>query len=219
MWYTFSRHRIRRNRAPKPREDSVPSECPTRFFRADRTRMKTKINCALMLSLVLTIVGATLTMAQQAPGGSGVPPLRSQGPCDIYASAGDACVAAHSTTRALYAAYNGPLYQVLRQSDGKTLDIRVVEPAASPVADPGGYAGRSRTRIGSAPAPIAGSVSSTINLPGTTISLRLPVAGSAARPSEASTPFRLPIWRRLRSWGTRSTVCSSNRAWDSARTM
>jgi hypothetical protein len=29
----------------------------------------------------------------------------------------------HSTTRALYATYNGPLYQVLRQSDGETLNI------------------------------------------------------------------------------------------------
>jgi non-reducing end alpha-L-arabinofuranosidase len=102
--------------------------------------MKTRIDCALMLSLVLTGVGATLTMAQQAPTGSGVPPPRLQGSCDIYVSAGDPCVAAHSTTRALYAAYNGPLYQVLRQSDGKTLDIGVVQPAASPVPDPGGYA-------------------------------------------------------------------------------
>ena len=102
--------------------------------------MKTRIDFALMLSLVLTVVGATLTMAQQAPTGRGVPPHRPQGPCDIYASAGDPCVAAHSTTRALYAAYNGPLYQVLRQSDGKTLDIGVVQPAASPVPDPGGYA-------------------------------------------------------------------------------
>jgi hypothetical protein len=49
-------------------------------------------------------------------------------------------VAAHSTTRALYASYNGPLYQVLRQSDGKTLDIGVVQPAASPSPDAGGYA-------------------------------------------------------------------------------
>ena len=47
-------------------------------------------------------------------------------------------MAAHSTTRALYAAYNGPLYQVLRQSDGKTLDIGVVQPCARP--DAGGYA-------------------------------------------------------------------------------
>ncbi len=58
-------------------------------------------------------------------------PQRPQGPCDIYGAAENPCVAAHSTTRALYAAYNGPLYQVLRQSDGKTLDIGVL---------PGGYA-------------------------------------------------------------------------------
>ena len=32
--------------------------------------------------------------------------------CDIYAGSGTPCVAAHSTVRALYAAYNGPLYQV-----------------------------------------------------------------------------------------------------------
>jgi hypothetical protein len=40
----------------------------------------------------------------------------------------------------LYASYNGPLYQVLRQSDGKTLDIGVVQAVASPVPDAGGYA-------------------------------------------------------------------------------
>jgi len=102
--------------------------------------MKNRIDFALMLSLVLTVVGAPLTMAQQAPTRPVVPPHRPQGPCDIYASAGAPCVAAHSTTRALYATYNGPLYQVLRQSDGKTLDISVVQPATSPVPDPGGYA-------------------------------------------------------------------------------
>ena len=44
-------------------------------------------------------------------------------PCDIYAAAGTPCVAAHSTVRALYAAYNGPLYQVKRASDGTTTNI------------------------------------------------------------------------------------------------
>src|ERR1700761_2933583 len=98
--------------------------------------MKTRIDFALLLSLALTVFGATLTMAQQAPTERGVPPARPQGPCDIYAAAGDPCVAAHSTTRALYASYNGPLYQVLRQSDNKTLDIGVVRSAP----DGGGYA-------------------------------------------------------------------------------
>ena len=37
-------------------------------------------------------------------------------PCDIYASGGTPCVAAHSTTRALFGSYNGPLYQIQRAS-------------------------------------------------------------------------------------------------------
>jgi hypothetical protein len=99
--------------------------------------MKTRI-LALIFALALLLISATLTMAQ--PAGASVPPPRPKGPCDIYSVAGDPCVAAHSTTRALYASYNGPLYQVLRQSDGKTLDIGVVQPVASPVPDAGGYA-------------------------------------------------------------------------------
>jgi hypothetical protein len=91
-----------------------------------------KLKVALTVALT-TVVGAGLVMANaQRP----TPASRPKGPCDIYAAAGDPCVAAHSTARALYAAYNGPLYQVLRQSDGRTLDIGVVAAAA----DGGGYA-------------------------------------------------------------------------------
>ena len=98
--------------------------------------MKTRIILGLTLVLPLTLVGATLTMAAQSVGPN-VAPVRPQGPCDLYAAAGDPCVAAHSTTRALYSSYNGPLYRVLRQSDHKTLDIGVVKPSGS---DEGGYA-------------------------------------------------------------------------------
>src|SRR5689334_12631650 len=101
-------------------------------------RMKMKINLAFIVAL--TLICTSLTMAQQARAGSGVAPSRPKGPCDIYADAGDPCVAAHSTTRALYASYNGPLYEILRQSDGKTLNIGVMQPVASPVPDAGGYA-------------------------------------------------------------------------------
>ncbi len=97
--------------------------------------MKTRINLTAMLALAFALIGAAWTMFAQA-----APPPRPEGPCDVYAAAGDPCVAAHSTTRALYASYNGPLYQVLRQSDGATLDIGVVQPVASPVPDAGGYA-------------------------------------------------------------------------------
>ena len=102
--------------------------------------MKTRIHFVFRLAFVLTIFGASMTVAQSTPAGRNAPPRRPQGPCDIYAAAGDPCVAAHSTTRALYATYNGPLYQILRQSDGTTLDIGVVQPTTSPVPDPGGYA-------------------------------------------------------------------------------
>jgi non-reducing end alpha-L-arabinofuranosidase len=102
--------------------------------------MKTRIHVVVMLVLALTLIAATSTRATQAGSGTSAPPPRPQGSCDIYAAGGAPCVAAHSTTRALYASYNGPLYQVLRQSDGKTLDIGVVQPSASPVPDPGGYA-------------------------------------------------------------------------------
>ena len=53
-----------------------------------------------------------------------------QGPCDIYEAASTPCASAHSTVRALYGSYNGPLYQV-RKSGGGTQDI--------PVDAPGGF--------------------------------------------------------------------------------
>ncbi|KAJ6571175.1 Arabinosidase B [Mycena capillaripes] len=49
--------------------------------------------------------------------------LVAAGPCDLYASGGTPCVAAHSTTRALFSAFTGSLYQVKRGSDGATTNI------------------------------------------------------------------------------------------------
>jgi hypothetical protein len=49
------------------------------------------------------------------------------GPCDLLASAGVPCVAAHSTVRALYAGYAGSLYQITRASDRATKDIGVLD--------------------------------------------------------------------------------------------
>jgi hypothetical protein len=97
--------------------------------------MNTKLRLGMLLGMAVSLPSAALMMAQQA--GAGRPTGRPEGPCDIYAAGGAPCVAAHSSTRALYAAYNGPLYQVMRQSDGKTADVGVVKPSAD---DPGGYA-------------------------------------------------------------------------------
>ena len=54
------------------------------------------------------------------------PPPSGGRPCDIYAAGGTPCVAAHSTTRALFSAYAGNLYQVRRSSDNATRDIGVL---------------------------------------------------------------------------------------------
>jgi non-reducing end alpha-L-arabinofuranosidase len=62
---------------------------------------------------------------------STTPPPSGSGPCDIYASGGTPCVAAHSTTRALYHAYNGNLYQVRRSSDNTTRNIAVLTAGGS----------------------------------------------------------------------------------------
>lgn len=102
--------------------------------------MKLRIDVVLSIAIGLAFALTGAASAQPSAATNSGSPARPQGPCDIYAAGGDACVAAHSTTRALYTSYNGPLYQVMRQSDGKTLNIGVVQPSASPVADPGGYA-------------------------------------------------------------------------------
>ena len=83
---------------------------------------------ALWHAAILALVLSALLV--YAPGGFGtsVKPVFAAGslPCDIYASGGTPCVAAHSTVRALFSAYNGNLYQVRRASDNATLNIGVL---------------------------------------------------------------------------------------------
>ena len=78
-------------------------------------------------ALLTVAAAATLAVGGLLAGGAGTPSrAATQEPCDIYAAAGTPCVAAHSTTRALYAAYSGNLYQVRRSSDNTTLNIAAV---------------------------------------------------------------------------------------------
>ena len=121
-------------------ENQESCKCRNNLGRKDGISMKMRMNPGRMLIIALTLAGATPAMAKTGGAGAHIAPPRPKGPCDIYAAAGDPCVAAYSTTRALYAAYNGPLYQVIRQSDGRRLDIGVVAPSASPFPDAGGYA-------------------------------------------------------------------------------
>ncbi|WP_438801953.1 arabinofuranosidase catalytic domain-containing protein [Actinospica durhamensis] len=87
-----------------------------RAQRPGRLRTLGRLTAATALA-VAALTGYTIT--------AGPAQAASQGPCDIYASAGTPCVAAHSTTRALYASYSGNLYQVRRASDNTTLNIGV----------------------------------------------------------------------------------------------
>src|SRR5262245_54679910 len=76
--------------------------------------------------LTRALLGVGAVAALVAGGLVGLPGTAlaaGPGPCDIYASGGTPCVAAHSTTRALFGAYNGRLYQVRRGSDNTTRDI------------------------------------------------------------------------------------------------
>jgi len=66
-------------------------------------------------------LGASGMAPAPAPAGS------TRAPCDIYAEDGGPCVAAHSTVRALYATYGGPLYQ-LKNAAGETRDIAPLTP-------------------------------------------------------------------------------------------
>src|SRR5262245_25306953 len=99
-----------------------------------RRRMLTAV-VALAL-LPIGVMFAMSSAAQSAPARLS----RPAGPCDVYALAGTPCVAAHSTTRALYASYVGPLYQVQRLSDGRGTDIVVAAPTDGAFPDAGGYA-------------------------------------------------------------------------------
>ncbi|HVT08289.1 MAG TPA: arabinofuranosidase catalytic domain-containing protein, partial [Polyangia bacterium] len=74
--------------------------------------------------------GRAGTGGTPATGGAGGAVAGGQGPCDIYKAAGNPCIAAHSSVRALFGAYGGKLYQV-RNSAGATKDIMALAPGGA----------------------------------------------------------------------------------------
>ena len=72
----------------------------------------------LAAAFVLAVALATPMFAAPTPARAA-----ASLPCDIYAAGGTPCEAAYSTTRALFASYDGPLYQIQRASDNSTLNI------------------------------------------------------------------------------------------------
>jgi len=77
-------------------------------------------------SRLLTFAGALTLSAAALVVVPGTSSAAGPQPCDIYASGGTPCVAAHSTTRALFQAYSGRLYQVRRASNNQTMDINAL---------------------------------------------------------------------------------------------
>ncbi|MDJ0385338.1 alpha-L-arabinofuranosidase B [Streptomyces sp. G-G2] len=86
------------------------------FHQLIRRARRTLLAAGATAALTAGVLAGTAATSQAA----------TQGPCDIYAAGGTPCVAAHSTTRALYASYSGALYQVKRASDGAVMDIGVL---------------------------------------------------------------------------------------------
>src|SRR4051812_46740315 len=94
-----------------------------------RRRARPLLILLLALAMAAAVFGgraaASGPSAQAAPAAArpAAAAADSSLPCDIYAAGGTPCIGAHSTTRALFAAYNGPLYQVQRSSDHTYRDV------------------------------------------------------------------------------------------------
>jgi non-reducing end alpha-L-arabinofuranosidase len=102
------------------RADRIPLRAAVFAAVSAWTRRRRRIKILVSFGATSALALGTLVAAP------GVALAASSLPCDIYAAAGTPCVAAHSTVRALYAAYNGPLYQVKRASDGTTFNVSVL---------------------------------------------------------------------------------------------
>src|SRR5260221_8580690 len=83
------------------------------MFSISLTRRLVVLAAAFVLAAALAVPGFSATAARAATTES----------CDIYAAGSTPCEAAYSTTRALFEAYNGPLYQVQRASDSTYLNV------------------------------------------------------------------------------------------------
>lgn len=88
------------------------------------------VTVALGLAAASLAIAAPATQARVTPAAQDAAVRAAAGPrepCDIAASYHSSCVAAYSTTRALYGKYRGPLYRVRRVSDGRSLTVYPVK--------------------------------------------------------------------------------------------
>ena len=105
--------------ADRERDDGADSGHPRAVRRSRRPKLLGRLASAVVLVASLLVpITASLSAAPAAQAAVSLP-------CDIYAAGGTPCVAAYSTTRALFTAYDGPLYQIQRSSDKTYLDVGV----------------------------------------------------------------------------------------------
>ena len=88
-----------------------------------------RIGLAAVRAVAVTALTATFAPAVASASTNG-PAIAARQvlPCDIYGAAHTPCVAAYSTVRALYASYDGRLYQVQRASDNAVANIGLLRP-------------------------------------------------------------------------------------------
>ena len=116
-WVRLGLGARRRTPATARSGEGPPAQHAALVRRPVRAPRRTTFAC---IGAAIAIVAGALAGVTAATGSA---QAASQGPCDIYSAGGTPCVAAFSTTRAMYAAYDGPLYQVKRSSDGSTVNI------------------------------------------------------------------------------------------------
>ncbi|WP_413253385.1 arabinofuranosidase catalytic domain-containing protein [Streptomyces pseudovenezuelae] len=90
---------------------------------ADGPRRRGKAVLLVALAMVVAVFGAPASATSQRADPATQRVADVSLPCDLYAAGGTPCVTAHATTRALFASYNGPLYQIQRASDHSYRDI------------------------------------------------------------------------------------------------
>ena len=78
----------------------------------------------ILIAGAIAVLAAVVPLSAHTPvAQAGGDPAAGERPCDIYSSGGTPCVGAYSTVRSLYSGKDGPLYQVTRESDRKTLIV------------------------------------------------------------------------------------------------
>ncbi|GAA4636745.1 hypothetical protein GCM10023196_087710 [Actinoallomurus vinaceus] len=114
------RHRPAPRVTAAARRAAAPIEDEPYAHRTRPTARGRSIRC------VVSFIGAIAALILGMSGLSGTAQAAASLPCDIYGAAGTPCVAAHSTVRALFGSYAGPLYQLTRASDHATHDVGVL---------------------------------------------------------------------------------------------